>query len=83
MTSSPVHSGSFEVKLPVDHHCGAEDVSHDHPVRLSVVHGQTVHPQVLRKQGLPLCGDNVLYTKEGRINGWTYSEIKKQTVTLV
>lgn len=49
VASSPVHSGPFEVKLPVDRHCGAEDVSHDHPVCLGIVHGQTVHPQVLRQ----------------------------------
>ena len=64
MAGSPVNPGSFEVKLPVDLYGGTEDISHDHPVCFSIVHCQSIHPQVLRQQGLPLSGNHMLGGKK-------------------
>ena len=64
VAGSPVNSGSFEVKLSVNLDGGAKDISHDHPVGFSIVHGQPVHPQVLRQQGLPLSSNRMLGEKK-------------------
>ena len=68
MAGSPVNPGSFEVKLPVDFHGGAKDISHDHPVCFSIVHCQSIHSQVLRQQGLPLSGNHMLGGKKAQKN---------------
>ena len=64
VAGSPVNSGSFEVKLSVNLDGGAKDISHDHPVGFSIVHGEPVHPQVLRQQGLPLSSNRMLGEKK-------------------
>ena len=64
VAGSPVNPGSLEVKLSVNLDGGAKDISHDHPVGFSIVHGQPVHPQVLRQQGLPLSSNRMLGEKK-------------------
>ena len=48
----PVHRGPLEVELLVDPEVVGEHVAHHHHVVLHVVHGQAVHAEVLREQGL-------------------------------